>query len=188
MFTGDERKLAVAVETDGFLVSASSHGDREAYASLVERYSRSVFAVCLGILGNVSDAEDAAQDTFIKGFTKLTALRDGERFKAWIMQIARNLCRDYKRKAMVQNRYSAEQSAEESAPQRDFGDLRQALEKLPQKHRLPLMLFYFNGHSAKSVAEVLEISEAGACTRLARARRELRTLLETGKVRTGDAM
>ena len=171
----------MAVETDGFLVCASSHGDREAYASLVERYGRSVFAVCLGILGNVSDAEDAAQDTFVKGFIKLTALKDGERFKAWIMQIARNLCRDHKRKAMVRNQYSAGQGVEEGTPQRDFDDLRHALEKLPQKHRLPLMLFYFNGHSAKSVAEVLEISEAGACTRLARARRELRNLLETEK-------
>ena len=65
--------------------------------------------------------------------------------------------------------------------QRHFVDLHAALEKLPEKHRLPLMLFYFDGKSSEKLAEELKLSRAGACTRLFRARNELRKILEYGK-------
>jgi RNA polymerase sigma factor (sigma-70 family) len=88
--------------TDNDLVLASCQGDRTAYAGLVGRHYRQTFLVCLGVLGNVHDAEDAAQDAMIQGFQRIRQLRRGSRFGPWVMAIARNLSVNLlrKRKAM----------------------------------------------------------------------------------------
>ena len=69
-------------------------GTKDAYAALVKRYYKHVFAVCYGILANAADAEDMAQDTMLAGYLKIRSLRSDERFEQWIIQIARNLCID----------------------------------------------------------------------------------------------
>jgi RNA polymerase sigma-70 factor (ECF subfamily) len=168
----------VTDRSDQQLAVASMKGDRGAYTELASRHLRRIFAVCLGILSNVSDAEDASQDTLLRGFTKIHTLRDSAQFEGWINQIARNICRDMLRKRLVRQRAVIEQPASESAPEDERTLMLEAINKLPEKYRLPLMLYYFNGHDSNSVARVLNLSRAGACTRLSRARRELRELLE----------
>ncbi len=70
---------------------ASSRGDRSAYAGLVRRHYNHVFLVCLGVLGNVHDAEDVAQEAMLKGFERIRQLRAGAQFGGWVVAIARNL-------------------------------------------------------------------------------------------------
>ena len=164
--------------TDSQLVAACRKGDREAYESLVRRHSRYIYAICLGILGSPTDSEDMTQEVFVKGFTRLGKLREDGQFLAWIAQIARNQCRDFvkvhsRRRTLLEQQIPID--ADESA---DFHELHTALARLPETYRLPLMLYYFDGQSSESVARALNISQAGACTRLSRARRELRKLLE----------
>jgi len=159
------------------LVAASKNGDRAAYAALVRRHTRRVYAVCLGVLGNSSDVEDIFQETFVKGLTKMHSLRDNSQFAGWISQIARNLCRDHYRKTQRRRDLLAREPVEDTATPKDFVDLHTALDKLPEQHRLPLMLFYFDGKSSEKLAEELNLTKAGACTRLFRARNELRKLL-----------
>jgi len=163
---------------DGELVAAARGGDRLAYAALIKRYAGRVFAVCLGVLGNVTDAEDIAQETFMRGLTNIQSLRDDERYREWISQIARNLCRDYykttvRRRELLQNRPPIA-----GANPKDHTELFEALAKLPEKHRLTLSLYYLDGCNIAGVAEELGASEAAAYTRLSRARRALRIILE----------
>jgi len=162
---------------DEDLVAASRHGDRTAYATLLRRHAKRVYAVCLGILGGVSDSEDIAQEAFVKGMTGIWALRDGNQFGSWICQIARNLCRDHLRRQSRYRELLNRQSAERELNRSDFSDLHAALAGLPEKYRLPLMLFYFDGKTTEKLAQELDLSQAGACTRLSRARKELRKLL-----------
>ncbi len=75
--------------SDKNLVLACRTGDRKAYAVLVKKYYRQVFLICMGILGNVHDAEDIAQDAMLKGFMEIKRLRDGSRFCPWVVKIAR---------------------------------------------------------------------------------------------------
>lgn len=84
--------------SDNDLVVASCGGDRTAYAGLVRRHYGHVFLVCLGVLGNVHDAEDVAQDAMIKGFEQIRQLREGDQFAGWIVAIARNLSINHLRK------------------------------------------------------------------------------------------
>jgi hypothetical protein len=74
--------------SDQELALASCRGDRTAYAHLVRRHYKSVFLVCLGVLGNVHDAEDAAQDAMLKGFQQVRQLRDATQFGGWIVAVS----------------------------------------------------------------------------------------------------
>jgi RNA polymerase sigma-70 factor (ECF subfamily) len=164
--------------TDEYLVTASRDGDRRAYADLVRRHSRRVYAVCIGILGNTAESDDIAQEAFIKGFSRIGTLRSDSSFGQWITHIARNLCRDHirvsaRRRELIEERLRGPQPGAD-----DYSALHEALAELPEEYRTPLMLFYFDGKSAKRLAEELDISHAGACTRLSRARRELRRIME----------
>jgi RNA polymerase sigma-70 factor (ECF subfamily) len=170
-------ELQIDQKSEEELVEASRSGDRDAYAALVRRHARRIYAICLGILGSKSDSEDVFQETFVKGLTRLDTLRDSSQFPAWISQIARNLCRDHYRKAIRRRELlEASDVGRDPVPER-FDDLHEALERLPEKHRLPLMLFYFDGKSSETLARELNMSRAGASTRLFRARNELRKLL-----------
>ena len=164
--------------TDEYLVTASRDGDRQAYAGLVRRHSRRVYAVCIGILGNTADSDDIAQETFVKGFSGIGTLRSGESFAPWITHIARNLCRDHIRVSVRRRDLLKEHLGDPQRGVEDFSALHEALAELPEQYRTPLMLYYFDGKSAKRLSEELEISHAGACTRLSRARRELRRIME----------
>jgi RNA polymerase sigma-70 factor (ECF subfamily) len=164
--------------SDEDLVAASRSGDKNAFAALVRRHSKRVYAVCIGILGNPADSDDIFQETFVKGMTKIHTLRRGAQFAAWITQIARNLCRDHLRRHSRRRELLEQNPARPDPPVREeYDDLHAALEKLPEKHRLPLMLFYFDGRSSEKLAQELNLTRAGACTRLFRARIELQKLL-----------
>ena len=173
------------------LVPACRGGDKGAYAALVRTHARSVFAICLGMLGNVHDAEDAAQETFVRAFSRLPELRAAAQFRPWTARIARNLCLDLLRRRKrgsqaLAMRAAAEPNPGNRAEPQDARLLREeerrrlegALARLPEKYRVPLMLYYFDGHSTGNVAKMLDLDPAGVLTRLSRARRELRRMLQ----------
>jgi RNA polymerase sigma-70 factor (ECF subfamily) len=133
------------------------------------------------MLHDPDESEDLAQEALIKGMTRIHSLRDGSQFARWITRIAQNLCRDHwrttnrRRELLEEYNHQTPHAADSAAP-----DLSEALERLPEKYRVPLLLYYFDGQSSESVARSLKLSRAGASTRLARARRELRRILEVG--------
>jgi RNA polymerase sigma-70 factor (ECF subfamily) len=165
---------------DEFLVNASRDGDHDAYAELVRRHLKRVFAICLSLLGELADAEDAAQEVFVRGYERIHSLRDGGRFSSWIDQIARNRCRDLLRGRLRRPDHPLTAIVEETAaaPVEEFGDLRTALSRLPEEHRLPLLLYYYDGKDTRALAQEMGLTQGGACARLYRARRLLRRLLE----------
>ena len=170
------------MDADKKLVDACRGGEAGAYAGLVKRYSRSVFAVCLGTLGNLQDAEDISQETFIKGLARIGQLRDDGQFGPWIMKIARNLCLDHARRRKRGAEIVALQGGDRRSRGDEHADLREAIARLPEKYRLPLLLYYFDGRSSENVARALGISTDGALTRLSRARKELRRLIDSEEV------
>ncbi|MHC4520224.1 MAG: RNA polymerase sigma factor [Planctomycetota bacterium] len=159
------------------MVACCQMGDKAAYTGLVKTHAGRVFAVCLGMLGDRHDAEDAAQQALLRGFMHIGNLRNSERFGAWIAEIARNLCRDAMRRRRPQGVSVRPNRDGAHADSESHRQLEAALGNLSQDYRMPLLLFYFNGRSTKSIAETLGISQAAVQTRLSRARRKLRDLL-----------
>jgi RNA polymerase sigma factor (sigma-70 family) len=163
---------------DAKIVEACLAGDARAYAGLVRLHGRRVYALCLAMTGNAADAEDMAQEALMRGFTELDSLRDRDRFGPWIAAIAGNMCRNFiKKRASRERTVAMEQDCSRKDPD-DLSDLRGMLSRLPEQHRIPLMLYYFDGHSAEGVAASLGISTEAVYARLCRARRELRRLFE----------
>ena len=170
-FSLDER-------SDRDLVLASCRGDRPAYAGLVRRHYSHVFLVCLGVLGNVHDAEDIAQDTMIKGFEQIRQLRDGSQFAGWVVAIARNLSINLLRKRKTTGKLcDAGRSAGSARTEFGHEDLQQAVARLPWDLRLPLVMYYFDGQDVGAVAEKLEISTSGVYLKLRTAIKELHDIL-----------
>lgn len=161
------------------LVEWSREANRGAYAELLHAYSGRVFAICLAMLGNRDDAEDITQQTLLKGFTDINQLRDDGKFGAWIGQIARNLCTDLLRGKNIEANVNIRLQEQPKASSDEHPEMRAALKKLPREYRVALMLYYFDGKSAGSVAEMLGTSEMAIYARLSRARKMLRKILES---------
>ncbi len=156
---------------------ACRRGDRAAYSVLAERHYRHVFALCLGMLANVHDAEDVAQETMLKGFQSIRRLARPERFEPWILRIAKNLCLDLLRRQKRAKRLPTEPESTVAGATHENHDLERAIARLPQELRLPLVLFYFEHKDAGSIAGTLGISPSLVYERLRAARESLHELL-----------
>jgi RNA polymerase sigma-70 factor (ECF subfamily) len=159
------------------LVASCRNGDKSAYAELVKAYSARVFALSLGILGNSHDAEDITQQALLKALTDMNQLHDGQRFGPWLCKITRNLCIDLVRKRR-RGSEALPRVAIEKGRADGVAELETALAKLPEDYRIALLLYYFDGRSTENIADALGISGAVVHTRLSRARKKLRQLLE----------
>lgn len=88
----------MAKVTDEELIKETLDGNREAYRELVIRYQQLIFAVIFKITGNYQDAEDIAQETFIKAYRALDGYRGEAKFSTWLVRLATNKSLDYRRK------------------------------------------------------------------------------------------
>lgn len=163
---------------DRRLVEACLRGNREAYDDLVKLHATRVYAVCLAIVGAPADAEDLAQEALVTGYTKIASLRDPDRFGAWIATIAANLSRNFVQQRANHERLLAMQADCAGREPERQSNLQNALWKLREELRIPLILYYFDGRSTENIAATLDISPEAVRMRLCRARGELRKLLE----------
>jgi RNA polymerase sigma-70 factor (ECF subfamily) len=162
------------------LFRACRRGDKAAYATLAQKHYRRVFALCLGMLANVHDAEDVAQETMLRGFQSIRRLARPERFEPWILRIARNLCIDWLRRQKRAKALTGEPRSSATAETHENHDVERAIRRLPQELRLPLTMYYFEQKDARSIAAKLSISPSLAYERLKAARRQLHELLTEG--------
>ena len=137
----------------------------------------------MGILGNVHDAEDIAQDAMLKGYEQIRTLRDGSKFGLWIARIAKSFCVNFIRRKKIAKRVVAERMIDASQSVNKYDNLQLAIEQLSQETRAPLVMYYFDGQSVKTVAERLQISTSGVYLKLRTAITELHNLL----AKQGDA-
>jgi RNA polymerase sigma-70 factor (ECF subfamily) len=171
------------------LVFRCKEGDLESFNQLVEKYQRLVYNVSLRMLGQAPAAEDATQDAFICAFRGIGGFRGGN-FKAWLLRIATNICRDQLRSRRrhpasplddIAPEYEIDhkaQSPEDYALQQELGtEIANALASIPQEQRLAVILYDIDGLSYEEVAEVMHCSLGTVRSRLSRGRERLRHLL-----------
>jgi RNA polymerase sigma-70 factor, ECF subfamily len=172
-----------AVEiTDEALVAAALDGDGEAYAALVERYRDVAFAYALARLRHRDEAEDAAQEAFVRAYQSLGGFRASGCWAAWVMRILRNLCTDIQRRdrGRVVEPLCGEWLDDSPTPEAIALDgerrrlLQQAVTDLPEKYRVPVLMHYGAGRTYREIALALGIPESTVVGRLAGALRKLR--------------
>jgi len=177
--------------SDETLAISAAKGDTEAFAELVNRYQSPVYSIAYRMLGQSADAEDAAQETFLRAYSKLESYRPEAKFGTWLLSIAAHFCIDQLRRKQsvslddvpdLDRPGRQDEEPESSALEKETRDEVQAmLQVLPPKYRAPLVLRYWYDHSYAEIAEVLRLSEATVKTRLFRARQ---MLIEASKGRS----
>lgn len=140
---------------------------------VIETYSDMLFRLCLVMLGNYSDAEDAVQETFIKYIRKSHDFDSHEKERSWLFTVAANTCRDmlrYRKRHPADNIDSVDLSVYMTS---DSGIL-DALMTLPDKFKEVLVLYYVEDCNVKDIANIIGKSESAVKMRLQKGRRLLK--------------
>ena len=180
------------------LVARLQKGDDAAFEEFVSQYEKSIYHLALRQLGNTHDAQDAAQEVFLRVYRGIRHFREDARLSTWVYQITLNVCVDMTRKkarhpeaALVQTdgdggETELEMPDESYAPETLYErtELREeiagALEKLSPEHRKVVVLRDITGLSYEEIAGVLQLSEGTVKSRLFRARDKLAAILRDG--------
>jgi RNA polymerase sigma-70 factor (ECF subfamily) len=170
--------------TDAGLLEAAAGGSHAAFAEIVTRHFQPVYRLVWRMTGGASDAEDMAQDTFVKLWKNPAQLREGVALRGWLMRVAANAVIDGSRKVRPAALEDAPEVADPQAMPDAPLDRAQAarlvdsrIAALPERQRLALSLVYFEGLSNIEAAAVMEVSVDALESLLARARRSLKESL-----------
>lgn len=146
---------------------------------LIGKYSHIVFRVAFSYIGNHADAEDIMQDVFIKLYSCEKAFESEEHIKAWLLRVTINQCKSLL-KLCKKASYEPIETAEHipSPEKKEENSLLPMIMNLSPKLRSVLYLYYYEDYSVKELSNILGISESSVTTRLMRARRQLKKLLE----------
>jgi RNA polymerase sigma-70 factor, ECF subfamily len=178
------RTGTLEVDDDATLVAATLAGRSEAFGTLVERYERAVYNLCLRTLRDAEEAKDASQEAFLKAFRAMRTFRPDAKFSTWIFSIAYHACCD---RLNRRKRYSDSELPERADPgpgpdavleRRDeAAELRAAIDALPEKYRAVVTLYHLQGHQYEEIARVLDLPMGTVKTHLFRAKEQLRRQL-----------
>ena len=168
--------------SDKTLIEAVLAGEKSAYEKLYDRYAPLIRAVCYDTTGNLTDAQDLAQDVFMRAYEKLDRLRNRDSFGKWLVGIARHRCREWRReKLRGQNKNAGLDDIKAATPEKTNDNrielLRKMITTLPEKERLALHTFYLQGNSAENIRRTMGLSKSGFYRVLERARKRLEKLM-----------
>lgn len=170
-------------------------GDQSAYADIVSLYQQSLHQVCYRMLGNKEEAEDAAQEAFIKAYIHLHTYDQKRKFSTWLYRIATNLCIDRIRKKKPDYYLDAEVpgtegldmysqlAADELLPEEELErmELQERIQyeisRLPDKYRAVIILKYIEELPLQEISDILDIPLGTVKTRVHRGREALRKQL-----------
>lgn len=170
-------------------------GDQNAYADIVNLYQDKLYQVCYRMLGNKQEAEDIAQEAFIRAYINLHSYDQNRKFSTWLYRIGTNLCIDRIRKKkpdyyldaevagtegpdMYSQIAADEQLPEEAVEQMELQDrIQYEISRLPDKYRSVIVLKYIEELSLQEISEILDMPLGTVKTRIHRGREALRKQL-----------
>jgi RNA polymerase sigma-70 factor (ECF subfamily) len=190
MFDSDESRLA----------ALARNGDRKAFAEIVKRYQNKIMKLGFRMLNQRQEAEDVAQETFFKVYSNLHRYDVTQKFSTWIYRVATNICIDRlrRRKEQISLDVAGSEPSNDNTnrelqlkisnkwqtPENQVilselqGQVQQAVQQLPDKYRLAIVLRYMQELSLQEISEVLDIPLPTVKTRIHRGREVLRKKLE----------
>lgn len=177
------------------LIEQAKSGDQDAFAQLVLAHQNKVYTLCVHLVSDRQEAEDLAQEAFLKAWQNLDKFQGESSFATWMHRLTTNLCLDFLRKKTRRKNISVAVSLddEESGwsepadhrqdPQQKLEQnerrqaLSRALAELPEEHRRLLLMREVGGMSYQEIADALEVDLGTIKSRIARARERLRKIL-----------
>lgn len=155
---------------------------KEYFHELYEEHSATAYRLCMLYLKNESDAKDALQDLFLKLWEKKPKLKNKEHEKAWIIRAAKHRSLDILKSSWHKKRNIYEPDRQQVAGETEKEDgILDQIQKLPQKYREVLYLYYYEEYSVKEISNLTARKESTIQSRLAAARQKLKSMLEESK-------
>ncbi|MDN4527238.1 RNA polymerase sigma factor SigW [Fictibacillus fluitans] len=174
------------------LVTQVKSGNREAFEGLVEIYKDKIYRLCYRMVGDRHEAEDLAQEAFVRAFVNIDKYSGSYKFSTWLYRIATNLCIDRLRKRKPDYSMDAEIPGTEGAtlysqvadadplPEDEVEEkekrdqLQQEIMKLPEKYRTAILLKYIEDMSLEEISSVMDLPVPTVKTRIHRGREALK--------------
>ncbi|MEP7285912.1 MAG: sigma-70 family RNA polymerase sigma factor [Chloroflexota bacterium] len=179
-------RTTLVLESDRLWVEQALAGDQQAFGELVQLHQHAVYNLAYRMLGERGEAEDAAQETFLRAYSHLARYDADRPFRTWLLSIASNHCIDRLRKRRLTwlsieeplpahpALNSTEPEPEDAVISNERGAAIQSmLDELPPDYRAAVVLRYWYDLSYTEIAEVLETTESAVKSRLFRARQAL---------------
>lgn len=175
---------------DQHYINLVLNGNTNSFATLVDRYKDLVFTLALKMLNNREEAEEIAQDTFIKVYNSLKKFKGESKFSTWIYKVTYNTCLDaLKKKKKQQNVTYIEDFSEhqiktlenilDSIDEKERNQaIQDCLEELPSDDAFLLTLYYFDDQSIEEIAKLMNISISNIKVKLFRTRKKLASILK----------
>ena len=164
---------------DNTCIERTLSGDTASFAPLVTRYQGLVFSVALKVLRNSSDAEDVAQESFLKAFRSLSSFGGRAKFSTWLCQIVYNTASSYRRKKRP-DKPGTELFANDLADEIESDDyddrqalLRRVLSGLVPEDEILINLYYKYDKSVEEISSIINLSQSNVKVRLHRIRRKI---------------
>lgn len=190
------------------LVKKAQNNDLSAFEELVRLYQNKVYGLCLHLAGNHSDAQDLAQEAFIRAYRALASFRNEADFGTWMHRITVNIWLNFKRRnsarpvVFLDEPFKGEDGSElqrdvadnngdplQSLEEKEFrGLVRSALGSLSEEHRTVLVLREIEGYSYEEVARMLDCSLGTVKSRLNRAREAMRRIMTEMASEAGEVI
>jgi len=188
----------VSEQTEKALIEKCKQGDIEAFEILIDEYQSKILNYCFRMLNHRSDAEDAAQEVFVKVYRFIGSYSGQSSFSTWLYKVASNVCRDYLRKHRRPDRqtmslqqvnsegeeyglsiedatYAPYNSVQQTEAQRV---LAQALDQISPEHKTVIVLRDIQGLSYEEIGKIIGAAPGTVKSRINRARLQLQKLLE----------
>jgi len=189
----------VDADLERLWVQKAASGDEEAFSRLVEAYQRPVYNLAYRMLGNGAEAEDAAQETFLRVYKRLDTYDPKRKFSSWILSIASHHCIDRLRRRRGDPLSTQEikgsrwipdpkpKPEERSLANERDAEIRALLEELPTQYRLVIVLRYWQDLSYDDMAQITGATVSAVKSRLHRARKMMAgKVVQANTVRSAD--
>jgi len=172
-------------DADATLIAAVAAGDADAFEELVRKYERRVLSTAYRYLGDRAAAEDVAQEIFLKVWRRARSFKGRSSFSTWLYRIAVNQCLNFREKRRRRRGEPLDERIADTRPgpaERHEAEttsrlVREAMDGLPRKQRMALILSKFEGRSYKEIAQIMGVSLASVESLIFRARQNLKKTL-----------
>jgi RNA polymerase sigma factor (sigma-70 family) len=171
---------------DSYYIEKVINGQTGYFSHIVEKYQNVVFSIALKILNNREDAEEMAQESFLKAYKSLSTFKGNAKFSTWLYRITYNTCISEFRKRKIyftsaddiQIKDESEEMNLEGIPEENRERfVKAALEKLPEDEYTLIVLYYYEDQSIDEACKITGLTASNAKVKLHRARKKLYTIL-----------
>ncbi len=171
---------------DIYYINLVKGGQSNAFSYIVEKYQDIVFSIALKVLRNRDDAEEMAQESFIKAYKSIHSFKGNAKFSTWLYRITYNTCISEIRKRKmhfssteeIEIRDETQEINMDGIPEENRAKaIKEAMNQLPEDEYTLILLYYFEEQSVEEISKVTGLSESNTKVKLFRARKKLYTIL-----------